>query len=146
MKVLSNTKFGAEYLRQHIMRSVSAEDSSQLKSLETRCRLQLRKGLSSPILLEKNGEYLRLSKGKCVESGGEFDFTLLLRLVLGSKSIEWWPVEWATRGTEKIVAEITVDGRRFTNIHIQSELIEIANTWGKSISAQRVASDLDLAQ
>jgi hypothetical protein len=146
MKVLSNTKFGAESLRQHIIRSVSTEDASQLKSLETICRLQLRKGLSSPILLEKNGEYLRLSKGKCNEADDEFDFTLLLRLVPGSKSVEWWPVEWTTRGNEKIVAEIAVDGRRFTNIHVQSELIEIANTWGKSISAQRVASDLDLAQ
>jgi hypothetical protein len=143
MRELASAKKGAEHLRQSIMKSVSTEDVPLLKTLESHGRLVLKKGLSRPILLEKNGEYIRLSKGQNIESGGEPDFTLLLRLIPAANSIEWWPVEWSSREGEKLVAEINRDGRRMTNLHVQNELIEIANTWGKSISAQRVSRELE---
>ena len=143
MKDLAGAKNGAEHLRQNITKAISTDDAPLLKTLESSCRLVLRKGLSSPILLEKNGEHLRLSKGQNVESDGEQYFTLLLRLIPAAKSIEWWPVEWSSREGEKLCAEINVDCRRMTNLHVQNELIEIANTWGKNISAQRVSKELE---
>jgi len=143
MKDLVSAKNGAEHLRQNITKSIFTDDAPLLKTLESSCRLVLSKGLSSPIILEKNGEYIRLSKGQNVKLDGDHDFTLLLRLIPAAKAIEWWPVEWSSRDGEKLCAEINVDGRRLTNLYVQNELIEIANTWGKSISAQRVSRELD---
>lgn len=140
---LASAKDGAEQLRQNIMKAVSKEDASQLKALESSLRVELKEGLSSPILLEKDGRHINLSKGQNTDSNVEPDFTLRLRLIPMGKVIEWWPVEWSSREGQKICAEITVNGRRMTNIHVQNELIEIANTWGKSISAQRVSRELE---
>jgi hypothetical protein len=143
MKESATGRNGADYLRQSITKLLSADEVALLRTPESTVSLVLTRGLSSPVVLEKNGEYLRLSKRRLGEISGDWEFTILLRLIPGTKSLEWWPVEWMSRDGKKLCAEIALEGRRLTNLQIQNELIDISNTWGKSISAQRVTRELE---
>lgn len=140
MKESSKTVHGADKLRQSISRLLPTEIQKALKDFDSDCETVLRIGVSSPIELVKRGPTITISKKMRRDDGSEVtEFTLSLRM---DERLDWWPTEFEASDGRKVSAELVSGGKRLTNVQSQSELIETANTWGKSISAQEVVREL----
>ena len=141
MKESVNGARGANKLRQSLSRLLPTDIQKCLKDFDSDCDAVLRTGVSSPIQIVKRGPTIIISKKMCRDDGSELtEFTLTLRM---DERLDWWPTEFEASDGRKISTEILSGGKRLTNVQAQSELIETANTWGKSISAQKVARDLE---
>jgi hypothetical protein len=141
MKESSSAVHGASKLKQILIRLLPVDIQKCLKDIDSDCETVLRNGVSSPIHLVKRGPEIIISKKMCREDGAELpDFTLTFRM---DEKSDWWPTNFEASDGRKVSAELLSGGKRLTNVKAQSELIETANTWGKSISAQKVTRDLD---
>lgn len=104
---------------------------------------EISKKLSSPITIEKSGNILKVAKRTNSDLGSEVEFEFTFRLLVFEDKIEWWPIQFTDISGRKLDAEIKIGDRVLTNIHKQNELIELANSWAKSISSQNLTRTID---
>jgi hypothetical protein len=133
---------GAQILKRTILKHLGPSAAKSIDSSGGDFSFCITEKVSSPITVKKIGNEVRVSKSP--ETGSAPDFELRFLLWPAKDSLEWWPVELVT--PQRIqCAETIQNGRRLINVQLQNELIEIANTWGKNIDAQRVAKDIPRA-
>ena len=70
-----------------------------------------------------------------------FEFTFMVDKV--RNTIGLWPLILKQKGQPDICCITTLKNKELINVSRQSELIPIANMWGKNLRAQKVASFLD---
>jgi hypothetical protein len=94
---------------------------------------------TSPLLLvtQFGSDLIRIEK-RSGESGNrtEFSFTIRVEGPLGHET--WWPIEYSGTNGEIIKAETQVNGRTLVNLSCQNDLIEVAETWARTLEAQHV--------
>ncbi len=73
----------------------------------------------------------------------KIDFQFRFRLSFTDKKTEWWPVYFTDSTGRTIEAETKLGDRVLTNVHKQNELIELANTWAKSIGSQALTRTIE---
>jgi hypothetical protein len=97
-----------------------------------------RTGVPSDILVSPEApDLLRISKrSRESENRTEFSFLLRIESIAGMES--WWPVEYRS-AKEVVSCEKTMNGKVMVNMVRQQSLIELAETWAKSLEAQHVA-------
>lgn len=100
-------------------------------------------GLSSPVRVQKIGNVINLTKCHSFADNASVDFEFSFRLQKNGTHIELWPISFQSVERGKLVAEMEMNGRRMVNTVIQSELVEIANTWGKGLAAQGFSRSLE---
>ncbi|MBS1963095.1 MAG: hypothetical protein JST04_12845 [Bdellovibrionales bacterium] len=71
------------------------------------------------------------------ESRTEFAFQIRIERVAG-KDI-WWPISYNSVSGEAISCETVANGRTLTNFVKQDVLIELAESWAKTLEAELVA-------
>jgi hypothetical protein len=133
---------GAQILKRTIMKHLGPSAAKSIDSSEGDFSFCITEKVSSPITVKKIGKEVRVSKA--TESGSTPDFELRFLLWPAKDSLEWWPVELLTPQRNQC-AETIQNGRRLINVHVQNELVDIANAWGKNIDAQRVIKDIPQA-
>lgn len=108
-----------------------------------RYKTEITKNLSSPITIERNGNFLIVAKHSIGERGSKIDFEFTFRLTFVDDKTEWWPVVFNDSSGRKIEAEIKMGDRLLTNVQKQNELIELANTWARSIGSQNLTRTIE---
>lgn len=104
---------------------------------------EITKNVSSPIVIEKSGDFLTVAKHSGQAAFDRIDFQFKFRLSFTEKKSEWWPVFFEDSAGHTIEAEVLLGGRTLTNLHKQKELIELANTWAKSLSSQTLKRTIE---
>lgn len=72
------------------------------------------------------------------ESGSRTDFSFTIRKEVHTSGERWWPVVYISQSGSELRAETHVNGRILTNIHMQNELVALAESWAKALEAQAV--------
>ena len=130
---------GAQILKKTIMKHLGPSAAKVVDSPDGDFTFCITEKVSSPITVKKIGREVRVSKA--TEQGSTPDFELRFHLWSANDALEWWPVELVTPQRNQC-AETVQNGRRLVNVQVQNELVDIANTWGKNIDAQRVIKDI----
>ncbi len=101
-------------------------------------------GLPSGIFIshETSGA-LRVGK-RFKESGSETDFSFLFRIFSFEGNDVWWPIEYRS-SKDLIFCENEFNGKILVNLVKQQSLIEMSDTWAKSLEAQGVAKSFNNA-
>ena len=124
---------------------VSLLNSNDAMMFETSAehRAEIKKNLSSPIIIERNGDVLTVGKQTDKESTDNIEFQFKFRLLFIENKAEWWPVGFTDNTGRAIEAEVQMGNRVLTNVQKQNELIELSNTWAKSISSQHLTRTIE---
>lgn len=72
------------------------------------------------------------------ESRTEFSF--LIRIETQNNHETWWPVQYRSASGELISCETTVNGKTMVNLSKQDSLVDLAETWAKTLEAQDITS------
>lgn len=104
---------------------------------------QITKNVSSPIMIEKKGGVITLSKCTDGDSLDKIDFQFKIRVSVTDRKTEWWPISFVDSTGRAIDAEVKLGDRTLTNVQKQNELIQLADTWAKSISSQSLKRTID---
>ncbi len=67
---------------------------------------------------------------------------MIFRVRRNGRDFDLWPVTFTAADGRNVNAELHCDDRVLLNCSVQNDLIEIANTWGKALAAQRVQHGL----
>jgi hypothetical protein len=80
-------------------------------------------------------------------SGSEVrtDFAFLIRLEKQNGREAWWPVQYRSSSGELISCETTVNGKTMVNLAKQDSLVDLAETWAKTLEAQVVTAKVGSA-
>ena len=100
-------------------------------------------GLSSPVRVSKFGEVINLTKCHSFTEIDSIDFEFNFRIKKTGTHLELWPISFQSSERGKLVAEMEMKGRRMVNTTIQNELIDVANTWAKGLTAQGFSRSLE---
>jgi hypothetical protein len=73
----------------------------------------------------------------------EFAFLIRVQTVNGRET--WWPIQYRGADGHTISCETTVNGKTLVNMAKQDSLVELAETWAKTLEAQDVAAKIDTA-
>ncbi len=124
---------------------VSLLNSSDALKLETTSehKAEIKKNVSSPIVIERNGDVLTVAKRSGHENLAQVEFEFKFRLSFIENKTEWWPVGFNDNTGRTIEAETKMGNRVLTNVQKQNELIELTNTWAKSLSSQSLTRTID---
>lgn len=133
---------GAIELKKACASLLKPSELALLDSTET-YRTEIAKNLSSPIIIERNGKLLTVAKRSSADPVSKIDFEFTFRLSFVDEKTEWWPVFFNDSSGRTIEAEIKMGDRVLTNVQKQNELIELANTWAKSIGSQNLTRTID---
>lgn len=133
---------GAVELKRACVTLLNPSDASNLET-SNEYKAEIKKNVSSPILIERNGEILTIAKRTGQGGLDKIEFQFRFKLSIVGNKTEWWPVFFNDSTGRTIDAEIQMGGKTLTNVQIQNELIDLANTWAKSIGAQGVSRKLE---
>lgn len=86
---------------------------------------------------------LRIEK-RTTGSENRTEFAFILRVEGVGFHEQWWPIEYKS-ATEVISCESVVNGRVLVNLVKQRSLIELAETWARTIEAQQTARSVGSA-
>lgn len=75
------------------------------------------------------------------ESRTEFTFQIRIDRVAG-KDV-WWPISYNSASGEAVSCETISNGKTLTNFVKQDALIELAESWAKTLEAELVAKTVD---
>ena len=133
---------GAVELKRACVTLLNPGDASNLETSND-YKTEIKKNVSSPILIERNGEILTVAKRSGQGAEDKIEFQFKFKLLSVGKKTEWWPIFFNDCTGRTIEAEVQMNGRVLTNVQKQNELIDLANTWAKSIGAQGVSRKLE---
>ncbi len=71
----------------------------------------------------------------------EFSFQIRIDRVAGKES--WWPISYSSASGETISCETISNGKLLTNFVKQDALIDLAESWAKSLEAELVTKTVD---
>lgn len=100
-------------------------------------QLQLRGLPSGLIVQQKSADQLWVEK-RSTGSENRTEFSFFMRVERTSGRETWWPVEYRS-AAEVISCETFVNGKVMVNLVKQDALIELAETWAKTLQAQQTA-------
>ena len=103
---------------------------------------KITKKVASPLNIEKTADRLTISKGASFKQPQQIDFTMTFRVRRNGRDFDLWPITFTAADGRDVNAETYCDDRVLLNCSVQNDLIEIANTWGKALAAQRVQCGL----
>ncbi|MGK5085902.1 hypothetical protein WDW37_21650 [Bdellovibrionota bacterium FG-1] len=108
------------------------------KKLRKIIKQLLARGLPSGLMVSHLGPALvRIEKyTDGSEKQTEFAFTIRVEKSEGAEC--WWPIEYLGSNGEQIRSEVCVNGRTLTNLQKQTALVELADTWARTLEAQLV--------
>lgn len=78
-------------------------------------------------------------------SESQTEFSFLIRIERQNSRETWWPVIYRSASGELISCETKVNGKTMVNLSKQDGLVELAETWAKTLEAQEVTSKVDNA-
>ena len=109
------------------------------KSIQDNCfTVEILEGVSSPIMISRTEEIITIKKAVSFNHKDDYDFIMKFRIKNDGDSFNLWPTTFTYKDGKSIKAEIELNGKFMTSPKIQNELIDLANTWGKALSAQEV--------
>lgn len=133
---------GAVELKNVCASLLKPAENTVLERTET-FKIEVTKNLSSPITIERDGTLLTVTKKTSADYLRNIDFEFRFRLTFVDNKTEWWPVFFNDNSGQTIEAEIKLGNRVLTNVQKQNELIDLANTWAKSIRSQTLIRTID---
>lgn len=71
----------------------------------------------------------------------EFSFQIRVDRIGGKET--WWPVSYCSASGDVINCETVSNGKTLTNVSKQDVLIELAESWAKTLEAELVAKTID---
>lgn len=75
------------------------------------------------------------------ENRTEFSFQIRIDRVAGKDT--WWPISYSSASGETISCETVSNGKTLTNFVKQDTLIELAESWAKTLEAELVTKTVD---
>lgn len=78
-------------------------------------------------------------------SGNQTEFVFLIRVQSTGGRETWWPIQYRGPDGQTISCETTFNGKTLVNVAKQGTLIELTETWAKTLEAQDVAAKIDTA-
>ncbi len=73
----------------------------------------------------------------------EFSFLVRIEHTCGREL--WWPIEYSSISGETIACEKLINGKTMVNLARQDQLIDIAETWAKTLEAQKITKEVSNA-
>lgn len=72
--------------------------------------------------------------------GSEFrtEFSFVVRIERSKKTSTWWPIQYSSASGDDITSETHVNGRTLVNLQKQAALVDLAETWARTLEAQVV--------
>ncbi|RYZ72844.1 MAG: hypothetical protein EOP09_02635 [Proteobacteria bacterium] len=101
-------------------------------------QLQSRTMPTDLALVQVERDLIRIEK-RTKESESRTEFAFLLRITNVGSSESWWPIEYRS-ATEVVSCESVINGKVMVNLVKQDGLVELAETWAKTLEAQQVTS------
>lgn len=135
-------KRGAEEFRNTLLCLLKPNERVMLAERESSFEALLLENVSSPISVRKAGALFTVSKRTDSSHSASIDFAFRFRITPAVPNDEWWPVHFSDEAGRTIQAEVELAGRTMTNVHLQNELIELANAWAKSIGSQALTCSI----
>ena len=100
------------------------------------------KGLPPDLSIYIDGSGLVKIEKRSASSSVEFSFLFRTEKM---KAFEiWWPINYNS-SQEDISCENIINGKTFVNLSKQTKLIELTNTWAKSLEAQFIVKTVNRA-
>ncbi|MBT7567301.1 hypothetical protein HN630_00160 [archaeon] len=85
----------------------------------------------------------RLVASRICSTSNSINFEFIFKIDKMKNTVGLWPLILKQKDQPEISCVTNLRNKELVNVHRQSELMEIANMWGKNIRAQKVASFLD---
>lgn len=79
------------------------------------------------------------------ESESRTEFTLQIRIDRVAGKDTWWPISYSSASGEAISCETVSNGKTLTNFVKQDALIDLAESWAKTLEAELVAKTVENA-
>lgn len=77
------------------------------------------------------------------ENRTEFAFLIRVQNINGRET--WWPIQYRGADGQTISCETMFNGKTLVNVTKQDSLIELSETWAKTLEAQDIAAKIDTA-
>jgi hypothetical protein len=126
-KKQKNTEIGAVHLKDHVLKGVDGRTRALLVDLESECTISIDGNRRLDVI--KSRDEIKITNGL---------FFVHVRVDMFG---DWMPIEFRS-DSDIMQAEREVNGRRMVNVPLQSEITDLANTWGKALAAVKVSRDL----
>lgn len=141
----TSNKKGAQEFKRNLVALLNQQDRIALMATHGSVEITVTKNVSSPIRIIREENLVTVSKSPGPESFSPetTDFTFKFRILSTSGDVELWPVYFNDKAGRTLQAEMTFGGKVMTNAHLQNELIDLANTWGKSLSSQALTRSIE---
>ena len=96
---------------------------------------------NTDVLVNSEGpQFLRVGK-RTKQSDNQTEFSFLVRVEKSGQQETWWPIEYRS-ASEVVSCETTVNTKVMVNMARQESLIELAETWAKTLEAQQIAKSV----
>lgn len=101
--------------------------------------LQAKRALKCIDLVEESSSFFCIKKrNDRSEQRTEFQFRFRVE-IQGAKEV-WWPVSYSNIHGESVSCEMQFNGKTLTNIAKQDYLVELAESWARSLEAEHVVN------
>ncbi len=140
------TKKGSREFKRNFFALLSQQDRTNLITTTGTFETTVNKNVSSPIRIQREENLVTVSKFTGTEphtTNDTVDFYFKFRIFPSAGDIELWPIYFQDKGGRVLQAEITLCGKVMTNTYLQNELIDLANTWGKSLGSQVLTRSIE---
>ncbi|MDE3269951.1 MAG: hypothetical protein OYH77_06675 [Pseudomonadota bacterium] len=125
-----------------VVKKILGANLDEKKFINDNFSKKITKKVSSPLKIEKLANRLTISKGESFKKPEQIDFTMTFRVRRAGNDFDLWPVAFQAADGRDVNVELYCDDRILVNCTVQNDLIELANTWGKALSAQHVQQSL----
>lgn len=104
-------------------------------------QLNTRGGLHTVVINTINDSLIEIEKRT---SGSDLqpEFTFVVRVERRNDRETWWPIQYRSSSDELISCETTFNGKAMVNLVKQQSLIDLAETWARTLEAQHVAKSV----
>jgi len=138
---------GASRLRKAVVALIATEYGNTVKLTEISGEeIWILSAVSTPIRIRTSLQRIYLakfSKGTAPDATALVpDFSFEIRTESFQDEHLWWPVSYQTASGEIIKAESESRGRTMVNNFNRRQLLELADTWAKSLLSQSVSHQL----
>lgn len=106
--------------------------------------LQSKGALQGLIVSNQNDSIIWIEKRTC-ESDSRTEFAFQFRVEKLNNKEVWWPINYKSANGEAISCETNLNGKTLVNFVKQDALIELAESWAKTLEAELVARTVDNA-
>lgn len=121
---------------------LSALKGMNILQLDQDFEKELTTGVVTPISISKALDVLTIRKCHSFSDKSVVDLMMKFRIKRNGTGFDLWPIYFTSVDGRSINAETIFRDKILINSKIQGELIELADTWGKALSAQAFARTL----